>query len=134
MLRYSGVDTSSPIPTWSLSTGTSSSQTAPSVSASAEARVLRILAADDAFISSSPPSHDLRVSIVHLADEAPQQVLGTVQASTGATGTASWSTTALDPYVAATIVIAPDPPTTYYYRLQSVAGDWRSADSNTASG
>ena len=137
--RYSGVDPASPIDAWATNTGSSSSPSAPSVVTTLDDTiVLRIMAADGKRIPNSgsyPVGHNGRYELetTGFIANVSGAAADTLQAATGATGTASFSLSGSDDWVAATIALAPIPPPTYYYVLESHYENWASAYSNEAS-
>jgi hypothetical protein len=112
ILRYSGVNTTAPINTSGIGSGTTISPTAPSVTTTVtDTMVVRIYGADDDDLSPSPyPSgHTGRLNIESNSGDGTCSlgVADVIRASPGATGTAAFSLSASEEWVGVTVALAP---------------------------
>ncbi len=115
--------------------GSGSTGTAPDVtSPSDDTIVIRLLASEDTNLGggTAPPGHTIRFEgatstigdVTSMIVDAPQ--------NSGPTGEADFDLTLLDDWVATTLVLNPA-NATYYYVVETTAGDWTSVASNEAS-
>ncbi|MGA9349661.1 MAG: GEVED domain-containing protein, partial [Anaerolineae bacterium] len=116
ILRYSGVDTTTPINASGIGSGTSASPTAPSVTTTVtDTMVVRIYGADDDDLSTSPyPSgYTGRLNIESNSGYGTCSlgVADVVRASAGATGSAAFSLSASEEWVGVTVALAPSAAT-----------------------
>jgi hypothetical protein len=133
MLRYSGVDTTTPTEDWTAFTGSSPPVNSPSsTSTEANSVVLRLLAIHDRFVTSAPSGHTMRTNQQAAASDSSATADQDLP-SAGASGTATWSVSGNGSWYTVSTIIRPDSQL-YYYRLRSGIGSWESADSNEASG
>jgi hypothetical protein len=133
MMRYTGIDTSSPIGASSFDSSSFPHPSAPSVTTTVDdSIVVRFLSQTDnpSAIPSGTTQRFNNFNTILLS------VVDSVQASAGSTGTATWTNSNYGSWVAMTVVLQPDSGggATYYYRLQTTASNWRSIDSNTSAG
>ncbi len=94
ILRYTGVDSITPINTFATATGTSASPTAPSVTTTvADTMVVRIFGADFSGTISPPPGNTLRVGLSSSTGNGATSLgaADLTQAAAGATGTAAFT-------------------------------------------
>ena len=111
ILRYTGVNLSSPINLSGSSTGSSNAPLAPAVTTTvADTRVVRIAGIADNTLSSEPS--DSRVSLTHNPSGPGNDVsLGVSDANQAAavtTGTAAFGASQSDPWVTATVALSPE--------------------------
>ncbi len=113
ILRYSGVDISSPIDVSTLDTGFGKTPTAPDATTTTDdTRVVRIFGADDDDTPiGGPTDHDLRVALTSNTGNGTTSlgVADTVQVTAGNTGSASFSLNKKEGWVAVTLAIRPVP-------------------------
>ncbi len=113
ILRYSGADATGPIDVSALSpTGSGASPTAPSVTTTiADAMIVRLYAADGDNLSGTPypAGHTGRFNFASGVGVGTASAGGAdvIQAAAGATGTAAFSLTASENWLAATVAIRP---------------------------
>lgn len=112
ILRYTGVDATTPIGVSGAATGTSASPTAPSVTTTvANTRIVRIYGADDDDLSGSPyPSgHSGRYNLQSSGGGGTTSsgAADAAQAAAGATGTAAFSLSATEQWRAVTLALRP---------------------------
>jgi hypothetical protein len=114
ILRYSGVDTRGPVDVSAIDTGKSKTPTAPDATTTVkDTRIVRVFGAQDNDLPVGAPSgHELRAALASSdgASGITPVTLGaadTVQASTGAVGTAAFSldTTLNENWVAVTLAV-----------------------------
>lgn len=138
ILRLSGHDLASPINVFGISTGASTSPTAPSVTTTVnDALILRYYGADDDDYTGDdtgyPPAH---TGIYRRQSggtrECHQGAAYTTQLSAGTTGTAAFSQNQGEQWSAVTIAIAPLPAT--YYNISGTVYEDVNGDSNLADG
>jgi hypothetical protein len=133
MLRYSGVDSTTPTEDWTAFTGSSTPVNSPSsTSTEANSVVLRIVSIDDRRVTGAPSGHTLRSNQQALAN-ASSATADQDLPSAGASGTATWSVSGSGSWYTVSTILRPDSQL-YYYRLRSGIGTWESPDSNEASG
>jgi hypothetical protein len=111
VLRYSGVDSTTPIDVSGAATGTSNAPTAPAVVTTVpEARVVRIMGANDNTLSGSPyPSgHTGRFAVEQtFGSDMSGAAADTTQTSAGSTGTAAFSLDSNEAWRAITVALRP---------------------------
>lgn len=134
ILRYSGIDATSPIAQTADQNGTGTTLTAPSVTTTeASTRVVRVGLADAtqsrALLSSPPATARFSVGSANNLNSVTEAVVlagsDAAQASAGATGTATFTSGSSEQWVAGTIVLRPPapPPTTGVTIFASVGGN-----------
>lgn len=143
ILRVVGAHLAAPIHVWGYSgVINDASPTAPSVTTTVDnTLVLRIVSLDgndhvepSPLSSLHPAGTTGRFELITSPAPDPGGTFGgaadEAQTSAGATGTAVFTITASEGWIAATVAIR---PAVYHYRLETYAGNWTSALSNEAS-
>jgi hypothetical protein len=113
ILRYTGVDTTTPIDVWDAANSNDNAPTAPSVNTTvADTMVVRIYGADDDDLAGSPypPGHTGRLNIrsnTGWNNTCSLGVADVAQAAAGATGTAAFAMSASEQWRAMTLALRP---------------------------
>ena len=145
ILRYDGADPVAPIDVSAITSNETSSPLAPSVTTTvSNAVVLRLFGSEGEVLESPvgdtyPGATTGRYAIeTSCACSVSVSSAGAdaAQATAGASGTASFSITDSEQWVAATVALTPNyvPPSTYYYVVNAYFQNWTSPNSNEASG
>jgi len=114
ILRYTGVDTSTPIDVSGVATGNSVNPTAPSVTTTAaNARLLRLFGADTTVSVNTVPTGTTRRYAQSSGGTGPTTSGGSDvnRPTAGATGTGAFTISAAQPWRAVSVALRPDLPT-----------------------
>ena len=115
IIRYQGIDTTSPIDASATSHGSSANPVAPTVTTTAaDAVVIRLVSTNDDEVVTAPGGHVRRYDLKtdSTGGDASSANADTTQASIGATGTASFTIPTSEAWTTTTIALRVDPTIT----------------------
>ena len=144
ILRYDGVNPSTPIDASADAVGSSAAPQAPTVTTTvSNAMVVRLFGSNDDDLPTPVGDVYPAGTIGRYAQETDggggdttSAGADAIQAVAGATGTADFTLAASEKWVATTVALIPNPlpPATYYYVVEATFQNWTSPFSNEASG